>query len=75
MKRRMKLDINKWIRQVDDVLSNSRSKIVRENRFGISIGLDLLLAYLREIAERAVELQDEKLLDILLDIHVLKKEE
>ena len=60
------MDINSWVRQVDDVLPNSRSKIVRENRFGISIGMDLLLAYLKEIAERAIELNDEKM--ILMDI-------
>lgn len=75
MNRRMKMDINNWIRQVDDVLSNSRSKIVRENRYGISVGLDLLLAYLKEIAKRSIELQDEKLIEILLDLHVLKQED
>ncbi len=75
MKHRMKMDINNWVRQVDDVLSNSRSKIVRENGYGISIGLDLLLSYLREIAERAIELQDEKLIEILIDLHVLKQED
>lgn len=75
MNRRMKMDINNWVRQVDDVLSNSRSKIVRENGYGISIGIDLLLSYLREIAERAIELQDEKLIEILLDLHVLKRED
>lgn len=75
MKMCMKMDINNWVRQIDDVLSNSRSKIVRESGYGISIGLDLLLAYLKEIAERAVELQDEKLIEILLDLHVLKQED
>lgn len=75
MKMRMKMDINNWVRQVDDILSNSRSKIVREKRYGVSIGLDLLLAYLKEIAERAVELQDEKLIEILIDLHVLKQED
>lgn len=75
MNRRMKMDINNWVRQVDEVLSNSRSKIIRENGYGISVGLDLLLLYLKEIANRAVELQDEKLIEILLDLHVLKKED
>lgn len=75
MNRRMKMDINNWVRQVDEVLSNSRSKIIRENGYGISVGLDLLLSYLREIANRAVELQDEKLIEILLDLHVLKQED
>lgn len=73
MKYRMKIDINNWVRQVDDVLSNSRSKIVRENRFGISIGLDLLLLYLKEIAERAIELNDDKLIEILVALCVLKR--
>lgn len=75
MNRRMKMDINNWVRQVDEVLSNSRSKIIRENGYGISVGLDLLLSYLKEIANRAVELQDEKLIEILLDLHVLKQED
>lgn len=75
MKQRMKMDINNWVRQVDDVLSNSRSKIVRENRYGISIGMDLLLSYLKEIAERAIELNDKEMIEILLDLHILKKEE
>nr|DAT62597.1 MAG TPA: hypothetical protein [Caudoviricetes sp.] len=71
----MKMDINNWVRQLDEVLSNSRSKIIRENGYGISVGLDLLLSYLKEIANRAIELQDEKLIEILLDLHVLKKED
>lgn len=75
MSRRMKMDINNWVLQVDEVLSNSRSKIIRENGYGISVGLDLLLSYLKEIANRAVELQDEKLIEILLDLHVLKRED
>lgn len=74
MSRRMKMDINNWVLQVDEVLSNSRSKIIRENGYGISVGLDLLLSYLKEIANRAVELQDEKMIEILLDLHVLKQE-
>ena len=75
MKHRMKMDINNWVRQVDEVLSNSRSNIVRENGYGISIGLDLLLSYLKEIAERAIELNDDKLIEILVDLCVLKLEE
>ena len=69
------MDINNWVRQLDEVLSNSRSKIIREHGYGISDGLDLLLSYLKEIANRAIELQDEKLIEILLDLHVLKKED
>lgn len=75
MKHRMKIDINNWCKQVDYILSNSRSKIVREKGFEVSIGLDLILSYLRKIAARAIELNDEYLIEILKDMDVLKEEE
>ena len=58
---------------IDEVLSNSRSKIIKERGFAISVGLDLLQNYLRDIAERAIELNDDVLIDLLLDLHVLKE--
>lgn len=72
---RMKLDINNLFRQIDDVISNSRSKIARENGFGIAIGLDLLSKYLMEIGELAIKQDNKELIDILVDIHVLRREE
>ena len=71
---RMKMDINNWFRLVEEVISNSRSKNARENGFGIAIGMELLTSYLRQIAERAIELNDDVLIDLLLDLHVLKEE-
>jgi hypothetical protein len=70
---RMKLDINHLYELIDEVLSNSRSKIIKERGFAISVGLDLLQNYLRDIAERAIELNDDVLIDLLLDLHVLKE--
>jgi hypothetical protein len=70
---RMKLDINHLYELIDEVLSNSRSKIIKERGFAISVGLDLLKNYLRDIAERAIELNDDVLIDLLLDLHVLKE--
>ena len=71
---RMKLDINHLYELIEQVISNSRSKIARENGFGIAIGLEVLASYLRDIAERAIELNDDVLIDLLLDLHVLKEE-
>ena len=71
---RMKMDINNFFRLVDEVMSNSRSKIARENGFGIAVGMEMLSSYLRQIAERAIELNDDVLLDLLVDLHVLKEE-
>lgn len=70
---RMRLDINHLYELIDEVLSNSRSKIIKERGFAISVGLDLLQNYLRDIAERAIELNDDVLIDLLLDLHVLKE--
>jgi hypothetical protein len=70
---RMKLDINHLYELIDEVLSNSGSKIIKERGFAISVGLDLLQNYLRDIAERAIELNDDVLIDLLLDLHVLKE--
>lgn len=73
-KQRVKLDINNLFRQIDDVISNSRSKIAKENRIGISLGLNLLTAYLKEIGELAIARNDQELISILVDLHVLKQE-
>lgn len=70
---RMKLDYNHLLATIDEVISNSRSKIARENGFGISIGLNLLSGYLHRIAERAIELNDDVLIDLLLDMMILEK--
>lgn len=70
--KRIKFDINNLISAISDVVSNSRSKIARENGFGIAIGIDLLIAYLEDIASRAIELNDDVLIGILVDMSVLK---
>ena len=72
---RMKLDYNHLLDIIGEVLSNSRSKIVRENGFSIEIGLNLLTSYLKDIAERAIEINDDVIIGLLLDMHILKREE
>lgn len=72
---RIKLDYNNLMKQIDGVLSASRSKVVKENAFGISVGLNLLSNYIQQIAERAVELNDDVLIGLLLDLHVIKEED
>jgi len=72
---RIKLDINMLYAKIDDVLGSSRSKVVQENGHSIAVGLELLASYLREIAERAIEINDDYLIDLLLDLHVLKRED
>ena len=69
----MKLDYNHLLETIDEVMSNSRSKIARENGFGIGIGLNMLTSYIKQIAERAIEINDEVLLGLLQDMMVIKE--
>lgn len=75
MKRRVKLDIHNLFRMIDEVISKTRSKKAIEYGIGISFGLDLLQAYLIEIGELAIKQDNQELIEILMDLHVLKKED
>lgn len=72
---RVKMDYNNLVEEIDRTLSESKSRVVKENAFGIGIGLTLLNGYLTEIAKRAIELNDEKLIGLCVDMGILKQEE
>lgn len=71
---RMKLDYNNLLSNIDRTLSESRSRFVKENAFGIGVGLNLLSGYLRDIAQRAIELEDDKLIELCVGMGILKQE-
>lgn len=75
MNRRVQLDIHNLFRMIDEVISNTRAKKAIEYGIGISFGLDLLQAYLKEIGELAIKQDNKELIEILMDLHVLKKED
>lgn len=72
---RMKLDYNNLLSNIDRTLSESRSRVVKENAFGIAVGLELLSGYLRDIAQRAIDLEDDKLIDLCVGMGILKRED
>lgn len=71
---RMKLDYNNLLSNIDRTLSESRSRVVKENAFGIAVGLELLSGYLRDIAQRAIDLNDDKLIELCVGMGILKQE-
>lgn len=73
--RLMKLNYGNLIRNIDEVLSKSRSRIVQENAFGIAMGINILNEYLRRIGERALEINDEVLIGLLKDLEILVESE
>lgn len=72
---RMKLDYNNLLSNIDRTMSESRSRVVKENAFGIAVGLELLSGYLRDIAQRAIDLNDDELIDLCVGMGILKQEE
>lgn len=71
----IKMDYNYLMSQIEDVFNKSRSKIVQENSFGIAAGLDLLCQYMIKIADRALEIEDDVLIELLCDMCILKNVE
>lgn len=72
---RMKLDYNNLLSNIDRTLSESKSRVVKENSFGIAVGLELLSGYLRDIAQRAIDLEDDQLIELCVGMGILKREE
>ena len=75
MKQRVKLDYNHLLELIDETFSKNDTETIEKNAFGITIGLELLSSFMKEIAERAIEINDEVLIDILKDLCVLKEKE
>lgn len=65
---RVKMDINNLADTIIDALNSSKSRFVKENGFGIELGLNLFLQYLQEITRRAIEIDDAVILSALLNI-------
>lgn len=68
---RMKLDYNHLMQQIVDFLKENSTEENEHFVWGIGIGLELLEAYLKNIAERVIELNDDVLIDLLKDLCIL----
>lgn len=72
---RIKLDYNHLMQQVVDFLNENSSEDNERLAFGIGMGLELLEAYMKNIAERAIELNDDILIGLLKDLCILIEKE
>ena len=68
---KMKLDYNNLMRLIMDTLTSVEREdpetvflAVKDNAFGISIGLELLTSYLKDIALLAIKRNDTELLEL-----------
>ena len=72
---RMKLDYNNLMQQIIDFLNDNRTEDNEHIIFGLGIGLELLDAYMKNIAERTIELNDDVLIGLLKDLLILTEKE
>lgn len=72
---KMKLDYNNLVSLICETLEKSEDEEVKEQVFGIEIGLDLLTSYLSDIAKLAIKRNDKELLDICLGLLIVKETE
>lgn len=72
---RVKLDFNNLMRQIDDYFTATRTEANEAGVIGMCFGLGLLQSYLKNIAERAIAIDDDKLIGLLLDLGIVRKDE
>ena len=63
------------MQQIVDFLNENSTEDNERFVFGIGIGLELLEAYMKNIAQRAIELNDDVLIGLLKDLCILIEKE
>lgn len=71
---RMKLDYNHLMELVYDFLNKNHSEDNDRDVVAVDMGFGLLNVYLKEIAERALEIKDEVLIELFKDLYLLVEE-
>ena len=63
MKHQMKLNYNGFVEHLIEVLGSESIEAVRDEAWSIEVGVQLLNGYMNQLAERAIETQDEFLIE------------
>ena len=63
MKMQKKLNYNGFVEHIADVLSSENIETVQNEAWSIEVGIQLLNGYMEQLAKRAIETQDEFLIE------------
>ena len=63
MNLQMKLNYKGFIEQIEDVLAAEDIETVQNEAWSIEVGIQLLNGYMEQLAKRAIETQDEFLIE------------
>lgn len=69
----MSMDFNHWVEILNETLKKSKSKIVQENAFALGMGANLLIEYLKRIAQHAIDTNNTELIDLCKGLCVIKE--
>ena len=75
MKRQMKLNYNSFIEHIADVLASEDIETVRNDAWSIEVGLQLLNGYMEQLVKRAIETQDEFLIEWCKNLMIVTESE
>lgn len=75
MKRQVKLNYNGFIEHVADVLAAEDIETVQHEAWSIEVGIQLLNGYMEQIAKRAIETQDDFLVEWCENLCIIVEEE
>lgn len=63
MKRQMKLNYNGFIEHIAEIIDSKDIETVKSEAWSIEFGIQLLNGYMEQLAKRAIETQDEFLIE------------
>ena len=75
MKRQLELNYNNFIHHIADVLDAEDIETVQNEAWSIEVGIQLLNGYMEQLAKRAIETQDEFLIEWCKQLHIIVEAE
>lgn len=75
MKKQMKLNYNGFVEHIADVLASENIETVQNEAWSIEVGIQLLNGYMEQLAKRAIETQDEFLIEWCKNLCIIVEEQ
>ena len=75
MMHKMRMNYNGFVEQIADVLAAESIDAVQNEAWAVEVGIQLLNGYMLEMAERAIETQDEFLVEWCKNLMIITESE
>ena len=75
MMHKMRMNYSRFVEQIADVLAAESIDAVQNEAWAVEVGIQLLNGYMLEMAERAIETQDEFLVEWCKNLMIITESE